>query len=133
MDRYNVIRGACALMLSALAPAGTLGAEGVRGQLGQQSRSAIRISVRVAPRFVIEEQMRSRSAMQIDPSASWEPIVITTNAPSLRYYLVPEGSLDYRSLFEKGPLHGSSINSEIAWAARRNASSQPRLILIVPD
>ena len=134
MNRYPVIF-AVALLLSGVAPstAATLYAHGMRGQLGQQSRSAIRISVTVAPRFAIDQGPQSRTVMQTDELGAIEPIAVSTNAHSLRYHLVADDFSDYRSLFERGALHGGAINSEVPLARARSRPSGDRLILIVPD
>jgi hypothetical protein len=106
MNASALLRCAFGLGLAA-AGQGGVGAQPLNGPLGPESRSSIRISVSVAPKFNVD------GPASLAPKVpSWQDsprmLRLSSNAPGLRFNLVAA-----------------------PWATKKPA--EPRLFLIVPD
>lgn len=99
---------ATGMALSLSSSMSTAWAESGRGELGEQSRASIRISVSVAPAF--------NKTVQPGAPATSEGISLRAVDPSLRYALVTE------------PLRPVSADDR-----NRGHPKDGRLILVVPD
>jgi hypothetical protein len=110
-------RGYWIAIALALGPmSGGTEAQSIRGQLGQQSRATIRISVSVAPRFSISKDRRTGAN---------EALKVSSNAGPLRYALVREpASEDAPQAIEVPSGAGTAPDS----GGRGSA-----LVLVVPD
>lgn len=102
--------------------------QSLHGELGAQSRASIRISVSVAPRFVIRSGASSPDAPRIDRArAGWGEVRFASNAPAMRYTIItetaPMAMIDVSDTKER--------RSEGLQSA--SAKTAPPIFIVVPD
>lgn len=110
-----------------LAPSGAR-CQSLHGQLGVQSQATIRISVSVAPRFVIKAEDGSQDAPRVDSARSGRGDVrFESNAPNMRYTVITESAqmtiVDMLEATERSS-HGRLSASE---------RTAPPVFIVVPD
>jgi hypothetical protein len=102
--------------------------QSLHGQLGAQSRASIRISVSVAPRFVIRGDASSLDASGVDRARAGQGEVrVASNAPAMRYTIItetaPMAMIDVSGKTER---RSQDLQSGSEKAA-------PPLLIVVPD
>jgi hypothetical protein len=102
--------------------------QSLRGQLGPQSRASIRISVSVAPRFMIKGEASSPDAPRVDAAgAGRSDVQFASNAPGMRYTVIAEAApmtmVDVPDATERRSHDLQSASKEAA----------PPIFIVVPD